>query len=212
MNTQTIFYALILDESGSMDSVRKPTLSGLNEQLQMIRSLQSRFPMQRYLVSLTKFSHEVRNVYRNQPAATLNAVSLSDYRPDGSTALWDAIGKTVGQIQEQAMGIENARVVVVILTDGEENASQSYTAGQISTMIRTLEATGQWTFSILGADIDARALADRMNIRRENTMAFKKEDMQDTFRKVSRSFAVFAEEAASGAPASFKLYDENDSE
>ena len=97
-----------------------------------------------------------------------------DYRPDGTTALLDAIGATINDLQRsrgQELEADEASVVVVIITDGYENSSKDYNHGQIASLIyKDLRQTGKWTFSYLGATLDAVEIAAKLNIKRINAM------------------------------------------
>jgi hypothetical protein len=90
----------------------------------------------------------------------VSELSREIYNPSGSTALYDAIGMTTRKLNEN-IGTELisdiATAVVVIITDGYENSSRQFDLAQIKSMIRELEATGKWTFSYLGATLDACA-------------------------------------------------------
>jgi hypothetical protein len=70
-------------------------------------------------------------------------------------------------------------VVMVILTDGHENSSTRYSLRNIKEMIEEREASGTWTFSFLGATLDAVDVAESMSIRRENSIAFSKSSMKN---------------------------------
>ena len=91
------------------------------------------------------------------------------------TALLDGIGKSIEAIRrkyDQEIREDLASVVIVILTDGGENASKFYTRNLIAETIKELDATGKWTFSFLGADLDAVSASDNLNIRKENIISF----------------------------------------
>src|SRR4051812_37830397 len=94
-------YHIILDQSGSMQDCLSATISGFNEQLQVIRSLQIRFPEQEIRVGLTRFNEEVMHTYDNLQPDRTNELSPALYEPNGSTALLDAMGFTVRRIREQ---------------------------------------------------------------------------------------------------------------
>ena len=79
-------------------------------------------------------------------------------------------------------------VVMVILTDGEENSSQFYNYAQIANKIKTLTDKGNWSFSFLGADIDAWSIAQHLNIRKEEVRSFSKEQMCNSMNELSAEF------------------------
>lgn len=84
MKTKT-YYHLILDQSGSMDDCIHPTISGYNEQLQLLRSLQERYPGQAIRVGLTQFNHEVEHTFSNQNPAHVRELTQQVYRPGGTS-------------------------------------------------------------------------------------------------------------------------------
>lgn len=176
------FYHLILDKSGSMSDCIKSTINGFNEQVQAIQSLESRYPDQEILVGLTTFNNDVDQVFSRTMPNELITLTTKIYRPNGTTALLDAIGMTVRLIQEtpgfELNNPENT-VVVVIITDGYENASKIYNLETVRHLISSLEASGQWTFSYLGATLDAVDIAEKMAIKSQNSMAFDKASMNN---------------------------------
>tara|TARA_B100001287_G_C22684826_1_gene532698 strand:+ start:2611 stop:3300 length:690 start_codon:yes stop_codon:yes gene_type:complete len=188
------YYQIILDKSGSMQNCINSTVNGFNEQMQMIKSLQNKFPDQKVLVSLTTFNQDVDfDVECSRPFELKEMTSEQTksswlkkstnylvYSPNGMTALYDAIGKSVKKIQQIAKEeIENneATVVVVIITDGHENASIEFEFNQIQSMINELEKSENWTFSYLSSTLDAVDYATKMNIKQENSFRYNKAEM-----------------------------------
>jgi len=107
------------------------------------------------------------------------------YQPNGQTALLDAIGMSVAA-SERLMANEGDSAVIIILTDGYENASKEYSHKQIKELIKAKEATGKWSFTYLGATLDAVEIARSMNIKAENSFAFEKKNMdKDAFARSS---------------------------
>jgi hypothetical protein len=83
-------------------------------------------------------------------------------------------------------------VVMIILTDGMENASRQFTYHQIAATIKSLEETDKWTFTFLGADIDAIHTSKMLNIREENVISFSKEDMNTMMNDVSEGMRFYS--------------------
>lgn len=202
---QKTYYHIILDQSGSMADCIGPTISGFNEQLQLVRSLGQQHTDQEIRFGLTRFNHEVMHTYFAADPASVKELTTKIYQPNGTTALLDAIGTTVTRLQtdlydELALGI--ATVVIVILTDGYENASVEYTQPVIPSMIKSLEATGKWTFSYLGATLDAVNIAKGLNIKGHNAMAYDKAQTGGTFNRLSRSMNSYMEKRSTGGDLS----------
>jgi hypothetical protein len=201
------YYQLILDRSGSMADCIQPTVSGYNEQLQVLKSLEKRFPEQEIQVGLTMFNNEVNHNFSAVSPHSVNELTFQDFIPEGTTALYDAVGEAVlglkTRIQHEIdAGI--ATVVVVILTDGHENASRIFNLSRISTLINELQNTEKWTFSYLGATLDAVKIAGEMRIKSENSLSFQKENMKTVFEDMDHSLIEYMQEKRSGKnPSNF---------
>ena len=201
MKNKKTYYLLILDKSGSMQSCVNETIGGFNEQVQMIRNLRTRFPEQEILVSLTTFSDEVNHVFDKCTDKEIHELDRKLYQPNGSTALLDAIGESVMKLKSDIgdeIEKDIATAVVVIITDGHENASKLFDWAGIRKMIRELEATSSWTFSFLGATADAIETASRINIKRSNAMHYSTHEMPETMDKVCYSLSSYISEKNKG--------------
>lgn len=202
MKQQKTMYQIILDASGSMSSCERETMDGFNEQVTYLRSLEEKFPEQEIEVSLTTFNEKVQRVYQQISPKELPKLHAENYRPHGTTALLDAIGITVQQLEnarEQSEKQLPTTVVVLILTDGEENASRLFKFNDVSETIKRLEATEKWTFSFLGADLDIRKMSEQLSIKERNSFSFNKERMrEDLWHRVNHSMDSYLMKKRSG--------------
>jgi hypothetical protein len=199
-NTKTRYH-FILDKSGSMSHCRTETINGFNAQLKTIESLQAEFPDQKFEVSLTVFDTFIEHVICGADVSWLNPLNGSNYRPEGQTAMLDAIGESVNNIRiacESEILSNRMSVVVIILTDGQENASRRFSYHQIASTIAALEETGRWTFTFLGADIDAVHTSKMLNIREENVVSFSKGDMNEMMHNVGEGIRHYSHAKDSG--------------
>ena len=153
----------ILDKSGSMESVREATRSGFNEYLNTLKK-----DGNKYRFSLTLFDTMIQTPYVDSPITEVSEMSVDDYNPDGSTALYDAICTTIKGVKER----KGQKVINVIMTDGEENSSKEYTQVQMRAMIDELTKKGNWTFVYLGANQDSYANAQKYGIPTMNATNF----------------------------------------
>ncbi len=191
MKKQKTIYHFVLDQSGSMCDCVDSTLSGIESQNKKIKAIAQEFPDQDIRVGLTVFSNEVDIRFANLPVDQLPNVNQINYRPSGGTALLDGIGLSINRVN-QLFENEGDTAIIVILTDGYENVSKFFSLAQIQDLIKTKEASGKYSFSFLGATLDAVDMAERMNIRRENSGAFSKDDMQDAvFDRVANSMVDY---------------------
>ena len=201
MKNKTTLYHFIVDQSGSMRGMEQQAIAGFNTQLEKIQDLEKKMPDQKFLCSLTFFNSEVQDILKNEPVKQIELLSNNNYRPEGMTALLDAVGGSIDRIEKQfGMELENDEisVVIVIITDGYENASRYFTYHMVAENIVRLDETGKWTFSYLGADFDAIHTSKMMNIRKENVMNFRKKSYAPMMDDLSDSIGVYAEEKRKG--------------
>lgn len=152
---------VILDRSGSMNSIRDVTVDKFNEYINGIKVDRGK---KKILVSLYQFDDQYQMDYEDVPVQDVEPlVAGVSYVPRGSTALLDAIGKTMsgdkGRLRSKDKGI------CVIITDGYENASKEYSNDAVKKLIQNLEDEEGWTFVYLGANQDAFDTAQRFGIR-----------------------------------------------
>ena len=188
MKNKKTLYHFVLDKSSSMSNCRETTIKGFNSQLDTIKQLQKEFPDQEFTVSLTVFNDHVETVFNQFELKSFERLTHKMYIPNGCTALLDAIGISINQIRitnESKILNDEMSVVMVILTDGMENASRQFNYHQIAGMIKSLEQTEKWTFTFLGADIDAVHTSKMLNIREENVISFNKGDMGNMMDDIS---------------------------
>ncbi len=110
------------------------------------------------------------------PVAEILPLDNDSYVLRGSTALLDAIGRTIDELGARLAALPEKdrpmQVIVAILTDGLENSSQNYTWQQIADVIKRQSEQYRWTFLFLGANQDAIATAAQMNITAANAAAY----------------------------------------
>lgn len=187
-----VFNLIILDESGSMECIKRQALSGLNETLQTIRSAQEKYPEQEQLVTIVPFQTGSIKFLRDAESITnIQDLRPEEYNPGSCTPLYDAIGLSVSHLRQQISNVDS--VLVTIITDGFENNSMEYNANTISRLIDEMKERG-WLFTYIGANQDALAVARTINIH--NAMNFVQDDAgtREMFRKEQKSRARFMDE------------------
>ena len=165
MKTQ-VFNVIILDKSGSMECIRQAAVSGFNETLNGIKKAQEKYAdTQEHYVSLLTFCDcEKKYVFDKVPVAEARQLTMDDYQPCCCTPLYDAMGFTLTSMNNHVENIEDAVVVVTIITDGLENASKEYTGSAVKQLVETLKGKG-WTFTYMGANQDSVEVAFNLSIR-----------------------------------------------
>lgn len=198
---KTTLYHFIIDRSGSMSGMENMVVGGYNEHVTSVKNLQQTYPDQNFLMSLTTFDHEINSIIPPTPINEIQEVGRDAFVPRGSTALLDAIGRSLDQIDEQFsrdIKKDKMSVVMVIITDGAENSSRQYGYLNISKRIKKRDKSGKWTFSFIGCDFDALDISERLNIRRENVRNFEKSNYGIMTGFMDDSLAHYAESKSKG--------------
>ncbi|MBW6492783.1 MAG: VWA domain-containing protein [Lentimicrobium sp.] len=179
METDKVYNLIILDESGSMESIKNTTINGFNELVQTIKGIEKQFPEQRHFISFVTFNgFGIKTHLDKQAVASLKQIDKNSYHPGSMTPLYDAIALSVLKLRVDLAGMENVSVLVTILTDGEENASKEFTGVQVKKIIDEQKALG-WTFTYIGANQDVERVAATISIT--NTMKFEANDADVNF-------------------------------
>ena len=191
--------ALVLDQSGSMESIKTGTLEGVNAFIDQQKKENSSYPVR---FTLTLFSTETETRYDSVPVADIPSLEDSTYRPSGGTALLDAIGITIDRLGKRLSKTPEAdrpgKVIVGIMTDGEENSSRDFTWEQIREKIHHQTEVYRWEFLFLGANQDAIATAARINIVSENSALFFQRD--GSSKSALRAMSASVRHSKTGRP------------
>ncbi len=171
MNDHLTELAFVLDRSGSMHPVAESAIAGFND---FLREQQSAKGQAR--LTLVLFDNEYLVPTCSIPVQECIPLDPSTYSPRGSTALLDAIGRTILGLGERLAVLPEsqrpAQVIVAILTDGQENASCEFTWAQIAARIKHQTEVYSWKFLFLGANQDAIATAAKLHIAPEDSTTF----------------------------------------
>ena len=179
--------AFVLDRSGSMESCRGAAIEGFNRFLadqQKVEGLAK--------LTLVLFDDEYLLPVNALPVAEVLPLDEQTFVPRRTTALLDAIGRTVDELGVRLAALPEAdrpaEVIVAILTDGAENASHEYTWNDLARVIKQQTEQYRWTFLFLGANQDAIATAAQMNIAAANAACYVADaaGVQATSRTIGR--------------------------
>lgn len=168
-----IYNLIILDRSGSMETIKKEAIDGYNETLGTIKAAQLKYlDTQEHFISLAAFCGcGVDMIYDKVSAKDAEKLTADKYEPCCSTPLYDAIGSTCKQLKKHIKDDPNANVVVTIITDGCENSSEEWSGKAVKELIENLKEEG-WMFSFIGSEYNAKELAMQISIT--NTIQWTK--------------------------------------
>ena len=189
--TELVF---ILDKSGSMSGLEKDTIGGFNSMLEQQRKVDGEC-----VITTVLFDNRYELLHDRIDIRAVQPITGKEYFVGGSTALLDAIGKTIhkiGSVQKNTTEEYRAeKVMFVIITDGEENASRHYSSAQIRQMIQHQKERYGWEFIFLGANIDAVETAGRFGIDADRAVDYVPdgEGTELNFRMMSETVATFRE-------------------
>lgn len=197
---KTSHIVFILDDSGSMQSCRDATISGYNEYLQMQKADAKETGIPTF-VSLYKFDgYSLNGVFERISVEEVANLDRNSYNPKGGTNLYDAIGGVMMKINTHLSANKKANrdsVIITILTDGEENSSQTFDSSNIKQMVEKAEAKN-WGFMFLGANIDAFAAGSSIGFGVNNTIQYDTASMGNTMRSASAMTSRMKTAYASG--------------
>lgn len=163
MKPGLIYITMILDCSGSMKTIQHATISGFNSFIKE----QNKLPGEAK-VTLVQFDHRYQVDYLCLELSKVPQLTNTTYVPDGWTAMNDAICRTIDELGSRLAELPESerpeKNLVVILTDGEENASVSFTSRDIKEKITHQKEKYSWEFVFLGANIDAISVANDIGI------------------------------------------------
>lgn len=164
MNNSLTEIIFIMDRSGSMTSIADDTIGGFNSLIEKQKTEEGECK-----VTTVLFNSDHTKLHDCVDIKEISPMTKSQFTTYGTTALLDAVGDTINEVgarlaatpEEQRPG----KVIVVITTDGYENASKEFTQEQVKKMINLQQNTYNWSFMFLGANIDAEQVGRSYGIR-----------------------------------------------
>lgn len=179
----------VLDSSGSMSKIADDTKGGFNVFLQ-----EQREEAGDATVTLYEFNTNVELVYRDRPIAEAPKLTSENYQPGGQTALHDAIARAIAEtadrIDARAESDRPDNVIVVVLTDGKENASETPQDVVRERVEKRREADG-WEFLFIGANQDAALTAEEMGMAQDKSLSMSHSGAgaEEAYRATSRNIS-----------------------
>jgi len=199
MKNKKAHITVVLDRSGSMDSIRDDVIGGVNSFLERQRVLP-----QGVTITLVQFDTEdpFEVVYSFIPAASAPNLTMNTYCPRGGTPLLDATGRTIvnleNWLESQAENDRPEKLVVVVVTDGQENSSREFSLSRVKQLIAEKQEKSGWQFVYLSADLDAVNDAINTGFAKDSVMSFDKSHRgtKSMFNSLSDNVVKYCSEAS----------------
>lgn len=172
----------LLDRSGSMGGIEKDTIGGYNSYIDSQRGKNVK-------VTTVLFDDKYEILHNREDVDNIKKLTNKEYYVRGCTALLDAIGKTIREMEDKKPN----KVIFIITTDGYENASTKYNKSQIKELISVHK---DWKFMYIGADIDSYSEGRSLGIKDEFIANYKKTDrgISKLYNALTTASKLFYEE------------------
>ncbi len=171
MNQNLTELVFILDKSGSMSGLESDTIGGFNSMLQKQQAVEGDC-----LITTVLFDNDYELLHDRTDIRAIKPITEKEYFIGGSTALLDAMGKTINKIakaqRHTAEDYRPGKVLFVIITDGEENSSREYTAKNVKALVEQKKTEDSWEFIFMGANIDAVETAQSFGIAKDRAVDY----------------------------------------
>jgi len=204
MRTDLTDITMVIDRSGSMDSIKTDAEGGINTFIESQKSEPGEA-----LLTLVQFDTEYEFVHQGVPIGGVPKFKLV---PRGSTALLDAVGRAINEAGTRLAAIDEAQrpglVVFVIVTDGAENSSKEFTRERIRQMVELQQSVYKWQFTFLAANQDAFAEGASMGIAQDGIAAYSMGKVRGTYAAAAKKMSRMRKAANEGAAVDNKFTDE----
>lgn len=203
--------AIVLDRSGSMEPIREAAIASVNSYL---AEAKGDAKLAEGSVDIIIFDSQSIDTIRSAEVSKVELLTAADFQPRGGTPLYDAIGRGIDQLDAK----KSPRNVLVIVTDGEENASRKYSHNGIKELITAKQASG-WLVVFLGAGLDVAKQGAALGVAPGRVAAYAKSgaamaSMSTSVRGMTSAYAGaastmdFVEQAAFSAGERAAMVDE----
>ena len=180
----------ILDRSGSMSNLAEDTIGGYNSFLQKQKETPGKVE-----VTTVLFDDQYEKIADKVDLNEIPELTSEEYYARGTTALLDAITDVAGKMEKEKICPAKRRVLVLIMTDGLENASVEYNKATVKAMIEQTTKDYNWNYIFMGANIDSVSEASSLGIAGRNAMNFSSNSsgVRKTFDKMDEAAAAVRE-------------------
>jgi uncharacterized protein YegL len=162
---------VVIDRSGSMAGLTTDTVGGYNNFLEQQKQVEGSAEL-----TLCLFNTDYHLVYDSSPLTSIPNLDAKTYSPNGGTALLDALGSTIDTVGAKLAARDESerpsKVIVLVITDGQENSSKRFKKEQIKEKISHQREVYNWEFVFMGANIDAVDEGTSLGISAKNSLNY----------------------------------------
>jgi hypothetical protein len=182
----------VVDRSGSMAHLADDTIGGFNQFLDDQKAVPGAAVFSLYL-----FNHDVHPIVTNVPLSDVEPLTSQVYAVGGNTAYLDALGQAITDTGDYLKSLPESErpdtIVVLVMTDGQENSSREYTLGEIRELVERQEQEWKWKFLFLGANLDATTEGAKMGVSKKMSMSYaaKGSTVRESLRATSSNLANY---------------------
>lgn len=196
-NKPTTHVLFVTDMSGSMGNIADDVRGGFNSYVADLRADAER----RYRLTAVVFDERIETLCSAAKLRDVPEMTRANYMPRGMTALLDAVGRAVVGLDGSVSLGDEDRVLVVVQTDGAENASREYRREAIAGLIKEREATGKWSFVYLGVGSESWMQAGGMGFASGSTVTLGQDGLaaKSTYSSLSHTTRGYSRGTTSGA-------------
>jgi len=193
MSKSKTYVGLLFDETGSMHSMKSRALDGVAE---YIRGLQARPEGIRFTEVFFNSEKPFHIVVDSQKITKVSPPTEADYQPNYTTPLYDALGNMIMHMESKTES-DDDKVIIVVMTDGEENASREFDQARINKLVTKRRKKG-WGFVFLGTDIDSFAAGQKLGVAAGSTANFNSLNISAATRTAAEATLAYADGSKSG--------------
>jgi len=209
IGTKYTHICLVIDRSGSMTTIEDSTFKCINEQLEAIRRDQDKTGIT--TVSYIQFDDQIETVFKQVKTENLKDITKDQYQPRGLTALYDATDEAINLLSKETT-TDNTGFLVIVISDGEENASHKCNQKTLAEKIQKLQDTGKWTFTyMMGNNVNLAVIkALNVPVGNINSFATDTQGMNIASSTISTSYSSYSATRGMGLTSTGNFYDDKD--
>ena len=187
MNDKVTEVVFIIDKSGSMHGLEDDTIGGFNSFLDNQRK-----ENENCNISTVLFSSSQKILHSHENISNIKDLTSKDYIASGTTALLDALGDSINNMEEYISDKKDINVMYIIITDGKENSSRRFNYSSIKNMVSAKKELG-WKFIFLASNFDAWGEGKELGMSKEDCVDYHNDSIgiRKTYSCVSKAVACF---------------------